>query len=127
MVAPALRLLVNCPGGCAEAAARGWAVNYNGWAGQGRVARPDNRIGPGGKDTIKDKQSQIAEGPSAAEEHPTVQATLPWSPGACPPAVFRSAICDCLSLNVSFSRLGRRQLMHMHFSLGRCVCTCVCI
>jgi hypothetical protein len=30
-------------------------------------------------------------------------ASLLWSPGPRPPPVFRSAICDCLSLNVSAS------------------------
>jgi len=32
-------------------------------------------------------------------------ASLLWSPGPRPPPVFRSAICDCLSLNVSVSYL----------------------
>ena len=35
-------------------------------------------------------------------------ASLLWSPGPRPSPVFRSAICDCLSLNVSVSQPGRR-------------------
>jgi len=31
-------------------------------------------------------------------------ASLPWSPGPCSPTIFRSAICECLSLNGFFSR-----------------------
>jgi len=30
-------------------------------------------------------------------------ASLPWFPGPCSPTVFRSAICDCLPLNGTFS------------------------
>ena len=37
-------------------------------------------------------------------------ASLPWSPGPCSPPLFRSAICDCLSLNGCFS------LKHPSFS-----------
>ena len=35
-------------------------------------------------------------------------ASLLWSPGPRPSPVFRSAICDCLSLNVSISLAGSR-------------------
>jgi hypothetical protein len=45
------------------------------------------------------------------------QQTHSCSPGPRPPPVFRSAICDCLSLNVSISRaLSRREILEKYDS-----------
>ena len=46
-------------------------------------------------------------------------ASLLQSPGPCSPPVFRSAICDCLSLNVSFSSLQRCAVLQRSNSVSK--------
>ena len=52
-------------------------------------------------------------------------ASLLWSPGPRPSPVFRSAVCDCLSLNVSISLLyttsrGRTSVLYHIVAVGTC-------